>query len=119
MGKKKTEHKSEKAVLTFTVAECGEYHNLGEYHEGIKTLEEAVTLYRKMPHERINGIPSIGINIHVEGTDKIEDVQTDILSGNEINTGCLSFPEFCENPRVQQAVNEIIRLFPDKEMADY
>lgn len=119
MGKKKTEQKAEKAILTFTVAECGEYHNLGEYHEGIKTLEEAVTLYRQIPPERVNSIPSIGINLHVEGTDKMEDLQADILSGNEINTECLSFPEFCENPQVQQAVKEIIRLFPDKEIIDY
>ena len=43
-------------VLTFTVAECGEYHNLGEYHEGIRTLEEAISVYKKIPPERMNGI---------------------------------------------------------------
>ena len=58
-------------VLTFTVAECGEYHNLGEYHEGIRTLEEAVAVYEKIPPERMNGIPAIGINwIYVNTLDK-------------------------------------------------
>lgn len=29
---------NKEAVLIFTVAECGKYHSLGEYHEGIGTL---------------------------------------------------------------------------------
>ena len=32
-------------TISFYVAECGEFHNMGEYHEGIETLEEAVALY--------------------------------------------------------------------------
>lgn len=43
------------ATLTFTVAECGEFHSLGEYHEGIKTLDEAVSIYRNIPPGRIYG----------------------------------------------------------------
>ena len=38
MGKRKADQKTGKAVLTFTVAECGEYHSLGKYYEGIQTL---------------------------------------------------------------------------------
>ena len=124
-------------VLTFTVAECGEYHNLGEYHEGIRTLEEAISVYKKIPPERMNGIKpqrailqgksiieivgvAIGINLHVKGTDKVEDSQADILSGDEIDIGIISLmPEFCGNPQVQEAVKEFIRLFPDKEVIDY
>lgn len=111
---------NKKVILTFTVAECGEYHSLGEYHEGIGTLEEAAVLYGKIPPGRMNGIPAIGINLHVKGTDKLEDSQADILSGNEIDTGIISLmPEFYENPQVQEAVEELIRLFPDKEGIDY
>ena len=107
-------------VLTFTVAECGEYYNLGEYHEDIRTLEEAISVYKKIPPERMNGIPSIGINLHVKGTNKVEDSQADILSGDEIDIGIISLmPEFCGNPQVQEAVKEFIRLFPDKEVIDY
>lgn len=102
------------------MAECGEYHSLGKYYEGIQTLEEAVRLYRKIPPERRNGIPAIGINLHVEGTDKMEDVQADILSGDEIDTGFIGLiPEFCGNPEVQVAVKAIIRRFPNKEVIDY
>lgn len=114
------EQKKEKAILTFTVAECGEYHNLGKYYEGIKTLEEAVSLYRQIPPERMNGIPSIGINLHARGTDKMEDVQADILSGDGIDIGFISLiPELCGNAQVQAAVQAIIKMFPDKEVIEY
>ncbi len=107
-------------VLAFTVAECGEYHSLGEYHEDIRTLEEAVAIYEKIPQERMNRIPSIGINLHMKGTEKLEDLQADILYGDGINTGIISLiPEFCGNTQVQEAVNELIRRFPDKEVIEY
>ena len=120
MRKRTADQEEKKVIMTFTVAECGEYHSLGEYHEGIGTLEEAVTLYRQIPPERMNGVPSIGINLHVKGTNKVEDSQADILSGDEIDIGIISLmPEFCGNPQVQEAVKEFIRLFPDKEVIDY
>ena len=111
---------NKEVVLTFTVAECSEYHSLGEYHEGIKTLEDAVTIYDQIPPDRMNGVRAIGINLHVKGTNKREDSQVDILTGNEIDIGIISLmPEFCEDPLVQKAVKELIRMFPDKEVIDY
>lgn len=120
MGKRIANQEEKKVIMTFTVAECGEYHSLGEYHEDIATLEEAVMLYQQIPSERMNGIPSIGINLHVEGTAKMEDSQADVLSGSEIDIGFINLmPEFCRNPQVQEAVREMIKLFPDKEVIDY
>ena len=110
----------QKTVMTFTVAECGEFHSLGECHEGIKTLEEAVGIYRQIPPERMNGIPSIGINLHVEGRDRREDAQVDILTGEGIEVGFISFmPEFRENPQVQDALMKLIQEFPEKEVITY
>ncbi len=111
---------NKEVIVTFTVAECGEYHSLGEYHQGIRTLEEAVLIYGKIPPDRMNGIRAIGINLHVKGTDRREDLQADVLSGNEIDTSIISLtPEFYENPQVWEAVKGLIRLFPDKEVIDY
>ena len=62
--------------IAFTVAECGEFHNMGEYHEGIETIEEAIKLYNAIDPSRMHGIPSIGVNMHVEGTEEWEDEQT-------------------------------------------
>lgn len=114
-GKKK----GDGSTITFTVAECREYHSLGEYHEGIGTLDEAIGIYRKIPPERMNGIPSIGIRLHMAGTAEVEDVQIDILSGREIDRGMARLiPELCDNAKVGEIVQEMIRRFPEKEVVD-
>lgn len=111
--------KGVKAVITFTVAECGEFHSLGEYHEDIRTLEEAAAIYRRIPPGRMNGIPSIGIKIHMPGTAETEDVQLDILSGSEIDRGVLSLaPDSCGHKQLQDVISEMARRFPDKEIID-
>ena len=49
----------------------------------------------------MNGIPSIGIRLHMLGTKAVEDVQADILSGGEIDTGIVRLmPELCDNAEV-------------------
>jgi len=114
------ENKDKKAIVTFTVAECGEYHNFGEYHEGIKTIDEAVRIYRKIPPEHMSGIPSIGITLHVKGSEKWEDLQVDVLSGNEISMGVINLmPEFSNNSQVQEAIKEMMQRFPEKEVVNY
>lgn len=35
------------AEVRFTVAECTEFHSLGEYYEDIETAEEAAAIYRQ------------------------------------------------------------------------
>lgn len=105
--------------VTFTVAECGEYHNLGEYHEGIETIEEAIQLYQAIDPSRMNGIPSIGVNMHIEGTEEWEDDQADILTGKYIDVDYLHhIPDMRDNPRVQEAVAKLIAAFPDREVND-
>lgn len=107
------------AIMTFTVAECGEFHSMGEYHEGIETLEEAVSIYKKMLKGRRNGIPSIGINLHTEGTESWMDTQLDVLTGSGIDVGMVRLvPELDGDPRVQEAVNALIRMFPEKEVLE-
>ena len=45
----------------------------------------------------------------MRGTDKMEDVQADILSGDGIDIGFINLvPEFCRNLQVQSAVKSII-----------
>ena len=84
--------------ITFTVAECGEFHNMGEYHEGIETL---------------------GVNMHVEGTEEWEDEQVDILSGKCIDVDFLNYtPELRDTPKVQDALKKLIADFPEKEVND-
>lgn len=103
--------------ITLTVAECGEFHNLGEYHEDIAGVEEAVAIFNSIPPERRNGIPSIGINIHTEGTEPYEDVQMDIVSGKVIDLEMLEYyPEITGNQKALAVISELINKFPDAEV---
>lgn len=105
--------------VTFTVAECGEFHNLGEYHEGIETIEEAIQIYQAIDPSRMNGIPSIGVNMHIEGTEEWEDEQADIVSGKRIDVDFLNYtPELRDTPKVQDALKKLIAAFPEKEIND-
>ena len=110
---------SETVHITFTVAECGEFHNMGEYHEGIETIEEAMKLYNAIDPSRMHGIPSIGVNMHIEGTEEWEDEQVDIVSGKRIDVDFLNYtPELRDTPTVQDALKKLIAAYPDKEVND-
>ena len=105
--------------ITFTVAECGEFHTMGEYHEGIETIEEAMKLYNAIDPSRMHGIPSIGVNMHIEGTEEWEDEQADIVSGKCIDVDFLNYtPEFRDTPKVQDAIKKLIAAYPEKDVID-
>lgn len=103
--------------VTLTVAECGEFHNLGEYHENIAGVDEAIAVFNQIPPERRNGIRSIGINIHTEGTEAYEDTQMDIVSGRTIDLEMLAYyPEIAGNREAMAVISEIMDKFPDAEV---
>ena len=104
-------------VVTLTVAECGEFHNFGEYHEGIADVPEAIAIFNQIPPERMNGIPSIGINIHTEGTESYEDTQMDIVSGRVADLEILDYvPDITDNPKAVEVIAELIDKLPDIEV---
>ncbi len=118
-NKGRTEKKGE-LTISFTVAECGEFHSLGEYHENIKTVEKAAAIYRNIPPGRMHGIPAIGITLHRKGQPAYEDLQLDILNGGTIEIGLIHYvPEAENNPLVWEAVEKLKRLFPEKEVVDF
>ena len=104
-------------VVTLTVAECGEFHNFGEYHENIAGVEEAIAIFNQIPPERMNAIPSIGINIHTEGTESYEDTQMDIVSGRVADLEILDYvPDITDNPKAVEVIAELIDKLPDIEV---
>ena len=104
-------------TVTLTVAECGEFHSLGEFHENIASVEEAIAVWKSIPPERMNGIPSIGINIHTEGTEHYEDVEMDILSGKVIDLEVLDYvPDITDDPKAIEIIAELIDKLPDIEV---
>ena len=103
--------------VTLTVAECGEFHNMGEFYENIPTVEEAVAIWKQIPPERMNGIPAIGIHIHTPGTEPVEDVGIDILSGKRIDLDILEYiPDIKDNPQAMEVIAELAAKLPEMEI---
>lgn len=95
-----------KQSITFYVAECSEFHILGEYHDRLETLQEAMELYEKIPADRLNGIKSIGIQLE---DDSIYDGTTcDLMVAGEIQTEFINeIPHYRESPLVQKAIADM------------
>ncbi len=103
--------------ITLTVAECGEFHNMGEFYENIPTVEEAIALFEKIPPERMNGIPAIGINLHRAGEEKYEDDCIDFANAKHIYLDVLQYmPDIANEPKAMEVVAELIAKLPDREI---
>lgn len=113
-----TVQRSEKEIeVTLTVAECGEFHNLGEFYENIPTVEEAIVIWKQIPPERMNGIPAIGIHIHRVGEENYVDDEIDILSGKRIDLEILEYiPSIKNEPKAMEMVTELIAKLPNMEI---
>ena len=102
------------AVITFTVAESSEFHSMGTYIDNISTVEEAIEKFNQIDPARLHGIPAIGINYHVEGTDSIEDEQADIVMGKIIDVPSLNaYPDMRDNETVKAAIEKLIEAYPE------
>lgn len=109
--------KQQNMEVTLYVVECSEYHALGEFYENIKTVEEAIQIFDRIPPERMNGIRSIGMNIHEKGKEAYEDDQIDLLVGKTINMYLVSYISYIKD--IDKAVDmmaELIYQLPDKEI---
>lgn len=108
------EKKTVNAVITFTVAESSEFHSMGTYIDNISTVEEAIEKFNQIDPARLHGIPAIGINYHVEGTDSIEDEQADIVMGKIIDVPSLNaYPDMRDNETVKAAIEKLIEAYPE------
>ena len=107
-----TEMQSAKKV-SFTVAECGEFHNMGELHENVGSVKEALSLFEQIPGDRMHGIPTIGIRVtDVEHPEIFTEI--DIANAKFIDLGMLDYvPEIAENKAAQFAIAELIHAMPD------
>lgn len=102
--------------VSFVVAECSEFHNMGELHENVGTVKEAIALFEQIPPERMHGIPAIGIR--VTDTDNLEHfTEIDIVRGKTIDVDMLSYvPEIANNKAAQFAIAEMIHAMPEAEI---
>lgn len=97
--------------VTFVVAECSEFHSLGECHEGIKSSEEAVNIFENIPSDRMNGIKSIGIS--VPNADDGYPVEMDVLVGRTFDLELIEYvPQIKENSQAMAMIAELMDRMP-------
>ncbi|MCI9077101.1 MAG: DUF3849 domain-containing protein [Dorea sp.] len=95
----------QEAFITFYVAECTEFPVLGEYHERLETLQEAMELYEKIPAERRNGLKGIGFRLE-DGS--IYDGNFDLMVMGEMQTEFINeIPQYRNSPLVQKAIADM------------
>ena len=97
--------------ISFYVAECSEFHSMGEFHENL-TLEQAVEIYKQIPSDRMNGIKAIGFNLQDEN---ILANEFDLVTGGRLQQQDLKelVPQLAEHPLVQKAFEDVQKLMPE------
>lgn len=116
--KKITKQKTNQ-TLTFYVAQCMEFIQLGEYYENL-TLDEAVNLYESIPEQQMHGGKGIGFVLHNAGdNENYGDRGFNLFSNNIIDVDIInSIDEFQNSSLVQQAIHDILERFPNVEVWD-
>lgn len=116
MAETATMEKQSQKKVSFTVAECSEFHNMGELHENVATVKEAVELFQQIPPERMNGVPAIGIRVTDVANPELF-TEIDIVTEKVVDMEVLSFvPEIAENKAAQFAIAELIYRLPEAEV---
>lgn len=86
-------------VLTFTVAECGEFHQLGEYYDDITTVEEAIEIWNRLKDSPLNGVASIGILAHKPGEMSLDDEQVDLITRRMLDLDMIRYYPMIRNDK--------------------
>ena len=103
--------------VTYTVAECGEFHGMGRYRDDIKDVQEAIALWKEFQDSPLNGIPSIGILVHTPGQTDLDDEQLDLLSGQKIDLDMMQYyPVICKEEAAIEKICELIENLPEVGM---
>lgn len=92
--------KKEEVTITFYAAECGEFHDLGEYTK-CRTLEEAYKKYQKYCRTSANMCPAIEFSIHDP-----ESIYSDME---------YPLPYYNEHPLVNEAIRQVEQLQKQQE----
>ena len=102
--------------VSFTVSECGEFHNMGEYHENVGSVKEALEIFKQIPDDRMHGIPTIGIRVMDTEHPEIF-TEIDIANAKFIDMDVLGYvPEIRDNKSAQYAIAELIHAMPEAEV---
>ncbi len=100
--------------ITYTVAECGEFHSMGRYRDDIENVNEAIALWNEYREGTFNGVPSIGILVHTPGQAELEDKQVDLVSGKTMDLDMIRYyPSINTEETAIQKICELVENLPD------
>lgn len=100
--------------ITYTVAECGEFHSMGRYRDDIENINKAIALWNEYREGTLNGVPSIGILVHTPRQTELEDVQVDLVSGKTMDLDMIRYyPEINTEEAAIQKICELVENLPD------
>lgn len=104
------------ATISFYVAECMEFPNMGEFHENL-TLAEAMKIYEKIPADRMNGIKGIGFELH-DGS--MYEGQYPLMQAGKVDEDIINMVGHYKNsPLVQQAITDCKEMLENKERFEF
>ena len=98
--------KKEEVTITFYAAECGEFHDLGEYTK-CRTLEEAYKKYQKYCRTSANMCPAIEFSIH-DPESIYSDMEYPLPLSSKDRGDLELVPYYNEHPLVNEAIRQLI-----------
>lgn len=100
-------------LVTLSVYECSEFDSMGEVHEGIKSVDEAIRVWNSIPPSRMNGIKSIAIVVG-EGWEATE---FEAVVGKTMDLEMLRYySDITTNQEALSLVKELREKIPDIEV---
>ena len=82
---------------------------MGEYHNNIKTFEEAVKIYNSIPEERLHGGKGIGFTL---SSGSFHDGDFGLYENGTVDEETInSIKDFRENKFIQQAIKDAKKAF--------
>lgn len=99
--------------VTLSVYECSEFHSMGEMHENIESVDEAIKIWEGIPATRMNGIKSISVVVG-EGWDSTE---FEAVVGKRMDLEMLNYySEVTANHRAMDMIKELQEKIADLEV---
>lgn len=103
--------------ITYTVAECGEFHSMGRYRDDVENVDEAIALWNEYREGTLNGVPSIGILVHTPGQSEMDDTQVDLVSGKTMDLDIIRYyPAINIEEAAIQKICELVENLHDVEV---
>ncbi len=105
-----------KPEISFYVAECLEFPSMGEYHDNIATLQDAMEIYRQIPADRLSGIKGIGFCLD-DGSEY--DGNFELMSGGTVRKDIINeIPHYKESPLVQKAIADMEAILEKERIVE-